>query len=362
MKLDKDKIRESLTESDIKLILRDLGSAEPKKTNGKKELHFQTVCHGGHKHKLYYYPDSKSFRCYTDCQESFDIYELVMKSKKITFPEALKYVASLTGKYFSLGSTLSKAESYLIDDWNWIDRYKKKEKIKVDLPVYDERVLDVFLPYPHEDWLNEGISYEVMQEFEIGYYQREDKITIPHRSAEGLLVGIRGRALRQEDIDAGKKYMPLTIENRLYNHPTMFNLYGLHKNVHTIQRLRKAIIYEGEKSVLKCNSIYGKNSFAVAISGSNISDWHAKTLINLGIEEVFLALDRQYKEQESEEAYKYAEKLIKYARKFSPYVRTYVLWDEENLLDYRDSPIDKGKEVLEVLMKQKYEIKTKESE
>ncbi|MGJ3548965.1 hypothetical protein ACR6EC_24350, partial [Bacillus subtilis] len=56
----------------------------------------------------------------------------------------------------------------------------------------------------------------------------------------------------------------------------------------------------------------------------------------------------------------YQKKILKLAAKFTPYVRVYVLWDYEGLLDYKDSPADKGKETLEELMRRKIEIGTDE--
>ena len=47
---------------------------------------------------------------------------------------------------------------------------------------------------------------------------------------------------------------------------------------------------------------------------------------------------------------------------FTPYCQVYILCDDANLLDHKDSPCDKGKEILEVLMKHKYEKKTKNGE
>ena len=254
MALDKDLIKESLTDSEIKLIMKELGSSEPTKDNQGNPI-FSTVCHGGHKHKLYYYGDSKSFHCYTDCGCNYDVFELVIKSKerqgyKLSFPESVKYVANLTGKHFTI-SNLNKSER--INDWDWINKFQKKKKINTDLPVFDENVLDVFLPYPHEEWLDEGISYETQKRFEVSYYIKDERIVLPHRSSiNGDLIGIRGRAMSQEDIDNGKKYMPIQVENQMYNHSTMFNLYGLHKTKEAVSRLRKVCIFEGEKSVLKC--------------------------------------------------------------------------------------------------------------
>lgn len=366
MRLDKDRIKESLNDSDIETILKDLGSAASKSDPNGKYKAYQTVCHCGSKHKLYYYKDSKMFHCYTDCQESFDIYELVIKAKNVkgynfSFFDAVRHVSTITGKVFT-SSTLRKAEGHIIDDWNWIDRYKRKVKPNIKLPIHNQKVLDVFLKLPHESWLNEGISYETQMKYKISYYIRDDRIVIPHFDIDGNLVGMRGRAMRQEDVEAGKKYLPLTVENKLYSFPTMFNLYGLHKTRDAIMRIKKTIIFEDEKSVMKCEDYYGDDNFAVATGGSSLSDYHRDTLLSLGIEEVFLARDKEFTEPKSDEAYSYAERLLKQAYKFAPYCRVYILFDEWNLLELKDSPADKGKEVLETLMRRKFEIKTTEGE
>ncbi|MCA1027028.1 hypothetical protein LCM23_13080 [Cytobacillus kochii] len=365
MRYDKDKIRESLTQEEVHKILIDLGSKEPFQGN-----QYQTVCHGGHKHKLYYYHESKTFHCYTDCSRNMDIYDVVIGAKenqgyKYSLNKAVEYVARLTNKGFGFSSSI-KISNDIIDDWNWINKIKhiKDRQIKT-LPEYDSRVMDLFLPYPHEAWLDEGISYETQQKFNISYYLKGERIVIPHYDINNRLIGIRGRAMLQEDIDAGKKYMPLTIENRLYNHQIMLNLYGLNKTKDAISRLRKAVIFEGEKSVLKCEDYYRDNNFSVASCSSQITDMHRNILLSLGVEEVIICQDkfRAQKEDETDEKYEaaiesYQKTLLKFASKFTPYVRTYIVWDDMNLLDYKESPCDKGKDVLEELLRNKYEIGT----
>lgn len=363
--LDKDRIKQSLTEQDINLLLKDLGSQPPRRdTQGN--LIFQTVCHNVHggSYKLYYYKEIYSFRCYTDCGDTFDIFELVMRAKRVrgliySFPQAVSYVANLTGKMFKSNSFLRQENSLLIDDWDFINRYKRKKKPKVELPEYSKTVLQVFRYLPHMDWLKEGISWKTMQKFNISYYIRDDRIVIPHYDINGRLVGIRGRAMRQEDLDAGKKYMPLYIGGKLHNHPTAFNLYGLYENQKAIRKYGKVIIFESEKSVLKCEDFYGEDNFSVAVCGSTISNFQRDLIISQGAGEVFIAFDKEYTDHESQEAKDYAKKLLKLAHKFTPYCKTYVLFDEWELLEMKDSPADKGKEALEKLMKCKYEIETK---
>lgn len=363
MALDKERIKESLSLEDIHKILTDLGS-EAARNDLKGNLVFTTVCHNrcNGKHKLYYYHEDGLFHCYTECGDTFDIYELIIRSKKqqgltYTFYQSVQYVASLTGKHFTT-STFEKVNSDIVDDWEWINRHRKQTKVDMELPSYDEKVLDVFLPYPHEEWLDEGISYETHEKFNIGYYIREEKISIPHYDINNRLIGLRGRAMNQEDIDNGKKYMPLMIGNKMYNHQTMLNLYGIHKTSDAIKRLKKVAIFEGEKSVLKCEDLYQENNFSVASCSSNLTNFHRDILLSLGVEEVIICFDRHSENATEKHIEEYQKKLLKLAKKFVPYCRTYILWDDFDLLGSKMSPVDKGKEVLEQLMKTKYEIKT----
>lgn len=126
-----------------------------------------------------------------------------------------------------------------------------------------------------------------------------------------------------------------------------------------MKRFKKAIVFEGEKSVLKCEDYYGEDNFSTATCGGYISQFQMKMLLSLGIEELIYAPDKQFHDHNSEEAYDFAKTVLKQVSKFTPYVRTYILWDERKFLEYRDSPVDKGKEVLELLMKDKKEISTK---
>ncbi|MFO1442950.1 hypothetical protein KDN24_06930 [Bacillus sp. Bva_UNVM-123] len=370
MKLDKDAIKASLTEDDIHKILLDLGSEKAKEDKEKNPI-FTTVCHNskGGSHKLYYYKEGKLFHCYTTCGESMDIYELVIRSHsqrgvEISFHKAIQYVANITGKFIT--SNILLKESHIVDDWNWLNRFKRKEKVELNSPTINENILDVFIKKPHELWLNE-ITYETQMKFEVCYYFRENRIITPHRNIDSELIGLTGRALNQESIDIGQKYMPISVENKIYSFPTIYNLYGLHKTKHAIKRLKKAAIFESQKSVMKCEDFYGKNNFSVATCSSNISNYHRDLILELGVEEVFICFDkfRGKKENETDEKYSsrlidYQENILKLAKKFSSFTRVYILWDFKGLLEDKDAPVDKGQQILELLMKDKFEVTTKD--
>lgn len=365
--LDKDKIKDSLTKEDIEEVLTQLGSEPPRKSS-QGHMIFNTVCHNsvGGSYKLYYYEDTQMFHCYTGCGDSFDIYDLTIRAKrakhqKFEFPDAIRFVANATGKYYSMKKLRRDEDDHIIDDWEWINRYSKRNERKNEVPelaVYDETVLEVFKYVPHELWLNEGITWETMIKYRISYHIPEDKIVIPHFNIDGNLIGIRGRALLEEDVENGIKYMPLKISGKWYNHQTSLSLYGLYENQRAIKKHRKAMLFEGEKSVLKCDSYYGEDNFTVATCGSTITTFQRDILISMGITEVFIAYDKQFEDPKSEEARNYTKKILKLGKKFAKYCRVYILWDTNDYLEYSDSPADKGQEILEKLMQEKLEVFT----
>ena len=125
---------------------RDLGSEEPI-LDDKGNLIAQTICHHGSKFKLYYYPDSRMFHCYTDCGDSFDIYELVIRSKRsvgitISFPQAVRYVANISNLLLFENDELEQFKEQKIDDWGWLSKFTQKEK-KFRKDVYKRQILNI---------------------------------------------------------------------------------------------------------------------------------------------------------------------------------------------------------------------------
>jgi hypothetical protein len=74
----------------------------------------------------------------------------------------------------------------------------------------------------------------------------------------------------------------------------------------------------------------------------------------LGVSEVIIGLDKQYKVLGDEEEDKWSKHIRKkIIAPLAPYVRVSVLWDTENLLPYKASPTDVNKETLLKLMDKK---------
>ena len=212
--MDRDELMELVTTEDIINILNDLGSDNPiKDKNNDNVLHFSTVCHGGDSHKLYYYIDSKFFKCYTSCG-SMSLFDLIMSTNNVDFPEAFKYLCKFKNiiNFSKKGRGLQKKEVEN-DDLKFLKLHlHKKEKQLVKLPSYNKYILNMFDNYMPLSWHSEGIIDEIADIFQVKFYINQLKCVIPHLDINGNLVGIRARNFLQHQVSSGKKYIPITIQ------------------------------------------------------------------------------------------------------------------------------------------------------
>jgi len=339
----------------------------------KNEIKANTICHnvahGGM--NLTYYPNTDNddleplFQCYSNCG-SMDIYKFVRtsfssKGMDMSFPDAVSWVADTTNKSFGFGFGHAEVEEVkeIDSDWDWLSRFEKKEKQPTtELITYSDRILDVFdRGYYPPNFLNDNITPEVMRKYDIMFYPYAERIVIPHRHPEnGKIISLRSRATRQSDIDAGVKYLPLTIQGHLYSSPSYESLYGYWENKDTIRRLKKVIVFESEKSVMQCEAYFPNNNFSVALSGRNISQRQVDMLMDLEIEEIILATDKMFEKIDTDECKQDINFILRMARRFTPYVRVFALFDDENKIEYKSSPSDCGREILLDMMKKKKEV------
>lgn len=316
-----------------------------------------TICHNpldqADNMKLYYYNKTKNFHCYTECSCNFSIVSLYQRymsinHQDVSYGEALDYLRRFVVVKERVGPRPSH-ETY-------VPIWRKKEDI-ITLPAYSEAALDMFVPFSHPLWEEEGIPPETQKRFGIRFSYEQNKIIIPHRDIDGRLVGIRSRAIEEEDLAFGK-YRPAQIGQTMYNHQLGFNLYGLWEHRAAIKAFGCAIIYEGEKSVLKDDAFYGQYSVAVATCGSQLNRFQIALLLRkLFVSNITLAYDKEYDLPFSPEGKTYREKLIEKCERYKGLANFSYIFDEKGLLDKKDAPCDKGKEVLEKLKERKIKIR-----
>ena len=353
-------LKNNLTIEQVMDLVAELGG-EPRMQPGGEYFTARTICHGGDSHKLYYYNNTHLFKCYTCCSpEIFDIFELVRKvnsrqNYEWSLPHAVSYVAS----YFGISNENFdfSNEQKELQDWKIINKYNKINSIgeikkqRVEMKFYDDSILK-HLPRPHiEPWEREGITYEVMMNRGICYNPVSHGIVIPHYDMDGNLIGIRERTLIKEEEQYGK-YKPAILGGNMYNHPLGFALYNLNFSKENIKSFQKAIVFEGEKSPLLYSSYFGlDNDISVAVCGSNLINHQVDLLISLGVKEIIVAFDKQFKEIGDEEFKRWTQKLTDIHRKYSPRVQISFMFDKWGLLGYKDSPIDKGMDIFLTLFK-----------
>lgn len=355
-------LKEKLSEDDIrKLLTEHMGSIISYEDDDMWISN--TVCHHGSKQKLYYYKDSQFFHCYTECGQ-LDIIGVVMGFKGYEQGEFQKAINWICVKLNIDNCEYGFGKQGQISDWEFIRKYKhssKKENVNKVMCIYDRKILNIFQKFYLQDWIDEGISIASMKKYSILYSTWQQKIIIPHFDVNNNLIGVRCRALLEEDVQLFGKYAPFKIGKTFYNHSLGQNLFGLNHNIKTIQSKRKIMIVEAEKSVLQTDTMFGEDNFTVALCGSNLTDYQKGLILMLGVREVIIALDKQYEMVDSEECKNWAKHIKeKIIDKLSPYVTVSVLWDVNGWLPYKASPTDCGKETLLKLMEQKIYVPTNE--
>ena len=366
MKYDKDKIKNSLSIEQVFDLVSELGG-EPLMNNGYFTA--QTICHnhiGDGSRKLYYYNNTKLFRCYTECDDTFDIFDLVRKVKNISQEKKVRY--NEEGKEVLVDWSLYDAVQFVaiffgfeaenenfsqkrtkLQDWDFLNKYEENSLIKnkqiIELHIYDDKILR-YLPRPRlKDWEDEGIAHDISVDYGICYDRHNNGIVIPHYNIDNQLVGIRERTLVKE-LEKNGKYKPAILNGKMYNHPLGFNLYNINNSKDNIKNLKKVFIFESEKSCLKYASYFGvENDISVAICGNSISNYQISLLYSLGVQEIIIALDKQYQAIGDEEWRRWTNKFYQIHNKYGKYFQISYMFDFEDLLGYKDSPIDCGMDI-----------------
>lgn len=368
--IDLEKLIKEISDREVIDILTDLGADRYTETD--EVIIFPTICHNEESSdaslKLYYYKENKLFHCYTECGESFNLFTLI---EKVFALRGMRRVKTKNDKETPSDFTFYDIVKYITDRSNTIffsndeNAYYKSEKEKyvkqkrlLELPSVNEGILNIFDDYYAIEWLEEGIKKEAMDAFNIKYSISRNKIIIPHYDIDNRLIGIRGRALNPDEAK-DFKYMPIEIEGKWYTHPLSENLYGLNLAKENISRLKTAIVFEGEKSCLKYYDYFGQDkNISCACCGSSIKKNQVDLLVKkCGVNEIIIALDKEYLDSKTKDGELYFNKIYDMCKKYQNYANFSFIFDMNGVLDLKDSPVDKGKEVFEKLLKKRVHIK-----
>lgn len=360
LRLKAKTLKELLTIEQIMDLMEHLG-ADYIQGRRSNEIHYRTICHCGNSHKLYFYLDSKEFHCYSECGQ-LDIISIVQNVLNKNFLQAKDYIAKRYGLYSSESMEIGSfgGEENFGEDIEILNRTYEPKVVDMTRTFNEinENVFRRFHNMYHPAFYEDGISIKTMRKYEIMYDILKRRIIIPHREENGVLVAIRSRNLDEDLVEGKMKYTPITINGVLLSAKTQLYLYGLYYNIENIKRMKKIILVESEKAVMQLDTILGEeNNISVALSSSNLSMVQVELIKSLGVEEVIIAVDKDYHEYGTKEEQINAIKVRKaIIDKLLGYFSISVLWDKENLLGYKDSPTDHGKEVFFHLYKNRIKV------
>ena len=175
-------------------------------------------------------------------------------------------------------------------------------------------------------WVDEGISTEVLQKFGVRYDSFSDRLVYPIRDYNGDIVNVGGRTL-----DPDYKEKKIRKYTYYQSWGTMKVLGGLYDNLDAIKNKHEVILFEGIKSVMLANTWGIENSACVFTS--HLNKEQAKILMKLGCNVVF-AFDKDVDITKD-----------KTAQKLKHYCKVSYIKDINGLIDDKDAPVDKGKDV-----------------
>ena len=275
----------------------------------------------------------------TNGRKGSDLISLVEFYKNETFPHAIKWICDVLDiDYYSnpedeLPESLKLTKMLL--DLQENDNVEEEEK---PLKPISERILSYYKPYVNNMFLEDNVGYDTQSEFEIGYDEESNRITIPIRDDLGNLVGVKARYFYREVPKDTMKFIYLEKCARSQI------LYGLYKTINFIKQKKRVFVVEAEKGVQQLWDAGYQES--VATGGKKITQCQINKLTRLCVPIIFV-FDKDVEKEE----------LDSIAKRFIDEVEIYALIDKDDILSEKESPTDNIEKFEQLLDKNIYKLR-----
>lgn len=268
-----------------------------------------------------------------------DLISLVEFYKNESFPYAVKWICDVLDidYYSNLDEDLPKSLQLtkMLVEMQSVDTDTETEKPLKPIP---EKILSYFEPYVNDMFCEDGVGYDTQVEFEIGYDEFTNRITIPIRDDLGNLVGVKARYFYRQVPEDEQKFMYIEKCARSQI------LYGLYKTINFIKKAQRVFVVEAEKGV---QQLYDKGYFeAVATGGSKISKNQIDKLTRLCVPIIFV-FDKDITKEELDDI----------ASRFIDGTEVYALIDTIGILNEKESPTDDISKFEQLLERCMYRLK-----
>lgn len=263
-----------------------------------------------------------------------DVITMVSLLKEIDLGQAIKWLA----KELNLSYEYSEKVEVTLPFGGFFKNYSKVKDSDVNPPkTYPIERLKEYTGRLNTLWLEDNISLQTQELFDIGLDFETNRITIGWKDVNSELVGIMGRLNKKELTDKDTKYLPIIPFNKSKV------LYGLDVNYSSILDNGTIIIVESEKSVLRGYELGYRN--IVALGGNNISERQAALIKSLCVN-VVISLDEGIELTHSIEQ-------AKKCKIENPFFSNEVYVMEVDDLPKKHSIFDMNKEVIDNYLKNK---------
>ena len=352
-KIDVKKLKKSLSLAHHKQIMQALGIPS------YSENSTQIVYYTGDKNvdsykgspKLYFYKDTSIYVGMT-AGRSYDIISLVqtrlaLLKQPCSFLDACQFILDTTNiNPDSISHVKKEGHVY---DWSNLERFIRVRKYGNQLSEYNRNIIDTLPPLYPQAWIDEGISEETMDKYQIRYYERCNQTVIPCFDDEARLVGVRVRNWDKDRVEQAK-YMPLvTLDGQCYKFNTNQVFYGINYNKPEIERTGKVIIVESEKAVMKLDTYMGRHNIALGMYGSNLGIQRRNQLLKMGVNTVSYVVDNDFIGQDDAFFEQWREKIQHFIKLWDGFCRVEIVWDNLGLLGPKENATDRTKEIWEQL-------------
>ncbi|MDD4516364.1 hypothetical protein [Massilibacteroides sp.] len=351
---------------------------------GKRSIQLIGLCHKGDNHSALFDPSTMKVHCFSECGRAMYLHTWIKEALGFGAPhEAKDFLEDwIDGQEIDLSNRTSKG---ILFDESPINTSFSVKQLEPIAGIPEITLLEITSDFLSDEqtlaklvWHKEDkIEPSIMKKFGVMYCPEKDTIILPHHNARGEIVGFYERSFkplrrnvkeRFPDIPYLKlleypraKYVPLlrpekyqTEEKTSWSFSNSFNLYGLHLAKEAIKEEGIAIIFEGAKSVMLSNQY--KVPYAVASHTFGCHENHINMLIEQGAKEIVLAFDKQYEIENGKEWDLYELKTKRIAERVGDFVKISRILDKNNLLSFKDSPIDKGSEIFYRLLREREPI------
>ena len=357
-KIDVKKLKKSLSLAHHKQIMQALGI--PAYSENKEQI----IYFSGDKNKdalkgspkLYFYKDSQIYFGYTSSR-SYDIISLVqtrlaLLKQPCSFLDACQFILDTTNINPDSISRVKK-EGHVYD-WSNLERFIRVRKYGNQLSEYNRNIIDTLPSLYPQAWIDEGISEETMDKYQIRYYERCNQTVIPCFDDEARLVGVRVRNWDKDRVEQAK-YMPLiTLDGQCYKFNTNQVFYGINYNKPMIEQTGEVWLGESEKFVLKLDGWFGPKSCALAMYGHQLGMQRRNQLIKMGVKRVVYCPDMDFIGQDDAFFEDWCKSVRRLCDMFKGYCQVDIVWDDTGeLLGPKENATDRDKETWDKLWESK---------